>query len=91
MVIVGFSEENNFYIVRNSWGPEFGEDGYCYIPTAYIDDPDYMDFACIITEISDNAGGQKQMFQLLLLILLQPNPKFVLLLSETLLPKFGLN
>lgn len=59
MVIVGYSEENNFYIVRNSWGSDFGEDGYCYIPSAYIDDPDYMDFACIITEISDNAEGNK--------------------------------
>ncbi|MDE6295221.1 MAG: C1 family peptidase [Muribaculaceae bacterium] len=59
MVIVGYSEENNFYIVRNSWGHEFGEDGYCYIPSAYIDDPDYMDFACIITEISDGAQGGK--------------------------------
>lgn len=59
MVIVGYSEENNFYIVRNSWGTEFGEDGYCYMPTAYIDDPDYMNFACIITEISDNTDGAK--------------------------------
>lgn len=59
MVIVGYSEENNFYIVRNSWGTDFGENGYCYIPFAYIDDPDYMDFACIITEISDNADGNK--------------------------------
>lgn len=59
MVIVGYSEQNNFYIVRNSWGSEFGEDGYCYIPTAYIDDPEYMDFACIITEISDNAESIK--------------------------------
>lgn len=59
MVIVGYSEENNFYIVRNSWGSDFGEDGYCYVPTAYIDDPEYMDFACIITEISDNAGAVK--------------------------------
>lgn len=59
MVIVGYSEENNIYIVRNSWGTEFGENGYCYIPMAYIDDPDYMDFACIITEISDNADIAK--------------------------------
>lgn len=57
MVIVGYSEENQFYIVRNSWGTEFCEDGYCYVPTAYIDDPDFMNFACIITEISDNAQG----------------------------------
>lgn len=59
MVLVGYSEGNNFYIVRNSWGSDFGEDGYCYIPSAYIDDPDYMDFACIITEISDHAEGNK--------------------------------
>lgn len=59
MVVVGYSEENNFYIVRNSWGQDFGDDGYCYIPTTYIDDPDYMNFACIITEISDGADGRK--------------------------------
>lgn len=59
MVIVGYSEANNFYIVRNSWGREFGEDGYCYIPFAYIDDPEYCNFACIITEISDNLEGAK--------------------------------
>lgn len=59
MVIVGYSEKNNFYIVRNSWGPEFGENGYCYIPTAYIDDPDYLSFACIITEISDKVGDAR--------------------------------
>lgn len=58
MVIVGYSEENNFYIVRNSWGEEFGDQGYCYVPTTYIDDPDYMNFACIITEITDGAKGE---------------------------------
>lgn len=58
MVIVGYSEENNFYIVRNSWGPEFGENGYCYIPTSYLDDPAYLDFACIITQITDGFGNE---------------------------------
>lgn len=58
MVLVGYSEENKFYIVRNSWGKDFGEDGYCYVPAVYIDDPDYMNFACIITEITD--GGEKK-------------------------------
>lgn len=55
MVLVGYSEENDFYIVRNSWGPEFGDEGYCYIATSYVDDPEYNDFACIITEITDNS------------------------------------
>lgn len=53
MIITGYSEDNGFYIVRNSWGEGFGDEGYCYIPFAYIDDPDYLDFACIITEITD--------------------------------------
>lgn len=57
MVIAGYSERDNFYIVRNSWGTEFGDNGYCYIPSAYIDDPDYNDFACIITEIT---GGTEE-------------------------------
>ncbi len=57
MVIVGYSEENNLYIVRNSWGTDFGDNGYCYMPDTYIDDPDYMDFACIITEITDGKDG----------------------------------
>lgn len=57
MVIVGYSEKNNFYIVRNSWGKAFGENGYCYISSAYIDDPKYLDFACIITKISDSSEG----------------------------------
>lgn len=57
MVIAGYSEENGFYIVRNSWGSDFGDQGYCYVPFSYIDDPDFLDFACIITEITDNTEG----------------------------------
>ncbi|MCH5228365.1 MAG: hypothetical protein J1F12_00015 [Muribaculaceae bacterium] len=60
MVIAGYSEENGFYIVRNSWGEAFGDKGYCYIPFAYIDDPEYLDFACIITEITDTSDGKRQ-------------------------------
>jgi hypothetical protein len=30
MLIVGYT--GNYYIVKNSWGEEWGDNGYCYIP-----------------------------------------------------------
>ena len=39
MVIVGYSDDTKFFVVRNSWGEHFGENGYCYIPYSYICDP----------------------------------------------------
>ena len=50
MVICGYSEEEKIFIVRNSWGTKFGDKGYCYIPYSYV--MDFMNMACIITEVS---------------------------------------
>ncbi len=36
---VGYDDSQNMFIVRNSWGQEWGKDGYCYIPYAYLTDP----------------------------------------------------
>lgn len=36
MSIVGYSLEYDAFIVRNSWGPLWGQNGYCRIPAAYI-------------------------------------------------------
>jgi C1A family cysteine protease len=30
MLIVGYT--GNFYIVKNSWGMDWGDEGYCYVP-----------------------------------------------------------
>jgi len=54
MVICGFSDDKKVFIVRNSWGESFGENGYCYIPYSYIGDPALMNMACIITETGSN-------------------------------------
>ena len=51
MVIVGYIDETKHFVVRNSWGKEFGDNGYCYIPYSYICDSDLNRFACIVTEV----------------------------------------
>lgn len=52
MVVVGYSDETKFFLVRNSWGEHFGDKGYCYIPYSYISDPELNRMACIVTEVS---------------------------------------
>lgn len=36
MVIVGYDDSKQCFIVRNSWGNSWGLAGYCYIPYQYI-------------------------------------------------------
>jgi hypothetical protein len=52
MVIVGFSDKDKVFIVRNSWGTDFGDKGYCYIPYSYVLDSSLNSMCCIITKIS---------------------------------------
>lgn len=52
MAIVGFSDELQMFLVRNSWGQDWGDNGYCYIPYAYVADQRLFNFACIITEVA---------------------------------------
>lgn len=52
LVVCGYSENERVFVVRNSWGTEFGDNGYCYIPYSYAEK--YFKQACIITELSIN-------------------------------------
>lgn len=56
MVLAGYSESENCYIVKNSWGADYGDNGYIYVSAAYIDDPEYNSFACIITETTEKGA-----------------------------------
>lgn len=49
MVICGYSDESKVFVVRNSWGKDFGDGGYCYMPYSYITNTLYTSQACIIT------------------------------------------
>jgi C1A family cysteine protease len=36
LLAVGYSDEKKHFIVRNSWGEEFGDKGYCYMPYEFF-------------------------------------------------------
>ena len=36
LLLVGYDDARRLFIVRNSWGPRFGDGGYCYMPYAYV-------------------------------------------------------
>jgi C1A family cysteine protease len=38
MLMVGYDDSKQTFIVRNSWGEIWGDNGYCYIPYAYLAD-----------------------------------------------------
>ena len=40
MLCVGYSDSDKVFIVRNSWGDDWGDRGYCYIPYDYMTNPD---------------------------------------------------
>ena len=40
MLCVGYSEPDQVFIVRNSWGEDWGDGGYCYIPYDYMANPE---------------------------------------------------
>lgn len=51
MVIVGYDDDKKHFIVRNSWGNTFGDDGYCYMPYDYVTDASLCTWAGIITSL----------------------------------------
>lgn len=53
MVICGYSEEDKLFIVRNSWGTVFGDNGYCYMPYSYITNDELTSYAAAIIEVTN--------------------------------------
>ena len=40
VLAVGYNDAGQRFIVRNSWGSKWGKKGYCFMPYAYLTDPD---------------------------------------------------
>lgn len=55
MVVCGFSDKERVFVVRNSWGLDFGEKGYCYIPYSYAQQ--FFLQACIVERVTPAAGS----------------------------------
>ena len=53
LLIVGVNVAEQQFIVRNSWGAEWGDKGYCYFPFDYILNPNLADDFWVMTSISD--------------------------------------
>ncbi|MBW4418504.1 MAG: C1 family peptidase [Myxacorys californica WJT36-NPBG1] len=53
MLCVGYSDPDQVFIVRNSWGEEWGEQGYCYIPYDYMTKPHLNGDCWVIRQVSD--------------------------------------
>ncbi|HEY9830232.1 MAG TPA: C1 family peptidase, partial [Stenomitos sp.] len=53
MLCVGYSDKSQAFIVRNSWGESWGHKGYCYIPYAYMTNPEYCWDCWKIASVSD--------------------------------------
>ena len=53
MLCVGYSDQSQAFIVRNSWGEDWGDRGYCYIPYDYLANPEYCDECWAVRAVSD--------------------------------------
>ena len=49
VVIIGFDDEKRLYTVVNSWGSDWGNNGYFYMPYEFVDNPKLVyDFGVVI-------------------------------------------
>jgi C1A family cysteine protease len=53
MLCVGYSDSRQVFIVRNSWGADWGDYGYCYIPYAYMTNPEHCRSCWTIRAVTD--------------------------------------
>ncbi|CAB9506488.1 peptidase C1A, papain [Seminavis robusta] len=50
LLVVGYKDSAEHFIVRNSWGESWGDGGYCYMPYKYIANPIFCSEDCWIVK-----------------------------------------
>jgi C1A family cysteine protease len=60
VVIVGYDDDKQVFIVRNSWGEDWGDHGYFYMPYAYVTDNKLCDDFWTIRLVSDSAAAKRR-------------------------------
>ena len=58
VMCVGYRDSSRQFIVRNSWGPEWGMDGYCLFPYDYLLDPQLSSDFWTVQRVSDDDHDQ---------------------------------
>ena len=62
MLCVGYSDTDRVFIVRNSWGEEWGDNGYCYMPYDYMMNEEYNDGDCWIIKQLEHFPDDEQTY-----------------------------
>ena len=52
MLCVGYDDSQSQFMVRNSWGDDWGDKGYCYFPYAYLSNSNMVDDLWVIEQES---------------------------------------
>lgn len=60
VVICGWDDSTRLFLVRNSWGTDWGQKGYFQIPYDYFCDPDLASDFWVLTQITEQAVMVKQ-------------------------------
>jgi C1A family cysteine protease len=53
VLAVGYTDQTNHFIIRNSWGPDQGENGYYYMPYSYLTDHTLSSDFWVIRTLTD--------------------------------------